>query len=247
MKAKMGLLILVVGFCFLAGLTGCDNSGENASRPMTSAESTPNVAAEPLESDGISTESVAQCNQAAMTALQAVLTNDRTLVVNNGQGTSECLLEDYLAQWPSPYMTIDRWAFCDFDQDGTPEIVCNQRMGDNPFVVRLILHYQDGTVYGYARTYRGLGSPKTDGTFDVDDGVLNYGVATISFDHENCMIHDITHCTVEYNQNEPHFVVNNVEGTKAEFDAAMEKQFTKPDVEWFDYTKDEISHIFSAG
>lgn len=228
------------------------NPGVNGPTPDLASPAPGGSFPEAFTEASLSLTETAPRDPAAMDALRAVLANEETFFTLAVQGTSkerfpeEYFLEEWLAQWPRPYMTIDCWALCDFDQDGTPEVVCNQCMGDNPYVERLILRYQDGAVYGYARTYRGLDTPKTDGTFVWSDGAFNFGCAAMSFDREWCTVRDISYCRLEYGEESSRLYVNGLEVTESEFESAMEDQDAKPDVEWYDYTEDIISEIFSG-
>lgn len=63
---------------------------------------------------------------------------------------------------------------------GVPETVLELTTGGIPEFYE-VLHYENGTVYGYCIVYRGLEMLKTDGTFLYSNGAADYGYGRLKF------------------------------------------------------------------
>ena len=116
----------------------------------------------------------------------------RTGVHNNDQGWHkitdlECF--DYAYEY-------NEFGVCDLDGDGSQEVYLYHAGGDV-----IILHEEDGTVYGYLDVFRGFNNLCTNGIFVASSGASdNYWCGNISFDKET-MRHDYIHVYDEYNPN----------------------------------------------
>ena len=173
-----------------------------------------------------------------------VLQNQCELIVAS-EGTFSNL-ETYLSSLPGN-RTIDSFAVCDLDWDGSPEVILNEALGGNAYFYRLILHEQDGVVYGYSLPYRGFQGLKTDGTFHASAGVFDNGTASITFDKENDTVNDITYCCSKTDpqtgQMEVFYFVDREEATLEQFQLAIRLEAAKPDVEWHDFTDENIKTL----
>ena len=171
--------------------------------------------------------------------LLAVLRNQQGLTVEAEGEFSD--LDAYLASLPASY-EFDRFAVCDLDHDGAPEVILNITTGGDLDVCRLILHEQDGAVFGYALPYRGFYDLKTDGTFSASAGAADHGVQSIAFDGKTYTCNDITYCR---SVGEPavQYFVDHEEATAVEFDAALARQGEKANVEWRDFTDTNINEL----
>lgn len=179
-----------------------------------------------------------------LTYYSQVLQNQQEFIVA-WDGTVS-YLDAYLA---SRYedSTIDSFAVCDLDWDGSPEVILNEALGGNAYFYRLILHEQEGVVYGYSLPYRGFQGLKTDGTFHTSAGVFDNGTASITFDKENDTVNDITYCCSKTDpqtgQMEVFYFVDREEATLEQFQLAIRLEDAKPDAEWHDFTDENIKTL----
>ena len=112
----------------------------------------------------------------------------------------------------------------------------------------MILHYQDGTVYGYHLYERMFSHLKRDGTFWVSGGAYDHGIAAISFDHGLWAYDKFTYCCSVYGEDgerSQEFYVNHAASTQEGFDAAIQRQDGKPDAERFDYIEENVEAVFA--
>jgi hypothetical protein len=103
----------------------------------------------------------------------------------------------------------------------------------------MILHGENGTVYGYPVTYRALMDLKTDGSFWVSSGAGDNGTDIMRFDGVNYVLEDVTY-QVGGLTDDPHYYVDREETTEECFNAAVTSQDTKPNVEWYDFTPENL-------
>lgn len=175
-----------------------------------------------------------------------VLQNQREVIIRLEGKYSD--INTYLASHRG--QTFDSFAICDLDLDGAPEIILNKANHGYAYYYRLILHEQDGVVYGYELPYRGFKELKTDGTFSNSTGVSDNGTAAITFDKENYTIDDITYCCSgtdpQTGQMKVSYFVDHEEATMDQFLMAMDQEGEKPNVLWYDYTDENIEKLLST-
>jgi hypothetical protein len=162
-----------------------------------------------------------------------------------GQSTT---LQGYLDDWTDindgrVTFTCDSFALCDLDRDGTPEVIASMTTGGNTNPEYMILHGENGTVYGYPVTYRALMDLKTDGSFWVSCGAGDNGTDIMWFDGVNYVREDVTY-QVGGLTDDPHYYVDREETTEDCFNAAVISQDTKPDVVWYDLTAENLQTAF---
>lgn len=88
----------------------------------------------------------------------------------------------------------NEFGVCDLDGDGSQEVYLYYSGGDV-----LILHEEDGVVYGYSDVFRGFNNLCTNGIFAGSSGTSdNYWCGNVSFD-KSVMKHDYIHIVDEYN------------------------------------------------
>ena len=133
------------------------------------------------------------------------------------------------------YMAIQNYAVIDLDGDGSEEavvFVCGAAGDTGGY---LVLHSRDDHVYGYRTDYRTFENLKTDGTFIYSDDLgSKEGVATIGFTQDGLVITDVLSATGQaYTMD--NFMINGKKVTQEEYNAEMEKQDLKSNVEWHEY------------
>ena len=81
-------------------------------------------------------------------------------------------------------VTVRQYARLDMDGDTIPEIVLWLQRGEDPYQLgSIILHYQNGQVWGYPMGYRALmlETLKQDGTFQWSNSAFEWGFAKMDF------------------------------------------------------------------
>ena len=133
------------------------------------------------------------------------------------------------------YMAIQNYVVIDLDGDGSEEavvFVCGAAGDTGGY---LVLHSRDDHVYGYRTDYRTFENLKTDGTFIYSDDLgSKEGVATISFSQDGLVITDVLSATGQAYIMD-NFMINGKKVTQEEYNAEMEKQELKSNVEWHEY------------
>ena len=133
------------------------------------------------------------------------------------------------------YMAVQNYAVVDLDGDGSEEavvFVCGATGDTGGY---LVLHSRDDHVYGYRTDYRTFENLKTDGTFIYSDDLgSKEGVATISFSQDGLVITDALSATGQAYIMD-NFMINGKKATQEEYNAEMEKQDLKSNVEWHEY------------
>ena len=152
---------------------------------------------------------------------------------------------------------ITKFAILDLDDDKIPEVVllCSPKGVPDVTNFYYILHYDDGHVYSDFFSNRQFNSLKTDGTFRWDGGIANDGFATISFTEDKTEKTPYTYDRFTYTyyyEQDPEtgewtgcdIIVNHQNVTRAEYSKAVEEQDHKPDVTWYDFSKENIEKFF---
>ena len=119
----------------------------------------------------------------------------------------------------------------------------------------LILHYEDGQVVGYYLWSRAFGDLKTDNTFYTSSGAFDHGYSRIDFSAfddtadapNNTIIHPVCYCSSSAGYDENGELIekyynDGIEITAEEFEQEQERQFAKEDVQWIEFTSDNINN-----
>ena len=138
---------------------------------------------------------------------------------------------------------ISKFTVMDLDKDNTPEIVCLLHAGTIDTWGVLILHYEDGTVYGYTKRYRSFAGLKEDGTYTYNSGLaIGCGYCTISFAkadyEENAFLYysGIGDVFTFYHNGE---II-----TEEEYYRAIDLEEEKADAKWYNFTSENLEILF---
>ena len=110
-------------------------------------------------------------SSAAMEAYKAVLKNEMTFYSTDNKTHYKLCDFDYWSESDTYPLDVYQFTVVDMDNDGIPEVVLELTTGfDGSFEV---LHYEDGTVYGFNFVYRGMLSLSDDGMYLGSNGAYD--------------------------------------------------------------------------
>jgi hypothetical protein len=196
-------------------------------------------------------------DQAAMANYTSVLLDGQSFVIGQRQSdpydkagqsiTLQAYLDHINDRTDGNVFYYESFTQCDLDRDGTREVIVslNHGVGREDPDSYLILHEEDGTVYGYYVTYRGFMDLKTDGTIHSSSGAGDCSISTLWFDGVNFEYEDITY-QVGGLTDDPHYYVDQEETTEDRFNAASRSQGLKQEAGWMDFTTENLQLMYGA-
>lgn len=150
--------------------------------------------------------------------------------------------------------TPTQFVLQDLDDDALPEVIVQMDMNGIENFGSLILHYEDGQVVGYCLWRRAFGDLKTDNTFYTSSGAFDHGYSRIDFSAfdntadapSNTIIHPVCYCSSSAGYDENGELIekyynDGVEITAEEFEREQERQFAKENVQWMEFTSDNVT------
>ena len=95
---------------------------------------------------------------------------------------------EYTGPWDSEEAkSYSQFCVVDMDGDGAQELILEESQTGN----RLLLHYEDGAVYGFVFPFRGMNGIKTDGSFICSGGATVNYLKKVSFVKERVFSTDL--------------------------------------------------------
>ncbi len=174
-------------------------------------------------------------------ALRTVLLGEATFY---NVETGEYCYADALPFSDDVPVKVSRFAEVDMDNDAIPEVVLWLERGGNESVMgSIILHYQNGWVYGYPMGYRSLEleTLKADGTYSWSGGAFHWGWGRMDFAAGKTR--DISWCEGSSGEDELYYV-EKLPATAAEFEAASAAQDAKGETAWLELTQENIALVY---
>ena len=174
-------------------------------------------------------------------ALRAVLLGEATFY---NVETGEYCYADALPFSDDVPVKVSRFTEVDMDNDAIPEVVLWLERGGNESVMgSIILHYQNGWVYGYPMGYRSLEleTLKADGTYSWSGGAFHWGWGRMDFAAGKTR--DISWCEGSSGEDELYYV-EQLPAAAAEFEAASAAQDAKGDAAWLELTQENIALVY---
>lgn len=138
-----------------------------------------------------------------------------------------------------------KFAVVDLDGDEEEEVVLWIQVYDNDYWGFEILHYLNGEIYGYPIWYRAFMNLKTDGTFTTSYSAADQGMGRMTFSENGYSVSEAyTHTTFlgdgEYTVE---YFVDNEPCSMDDYFDVVEGQGKKADVEWYDFSEDNINAL----
>lgn len=130
-------------------------------------------------------------------------------------------------------------SFCvlDMDGDGFPEVLIQTQESH-----RLVLHYEDGTVYGFLFPFRGMKKLKKDGSFEGSGGAILNFLGSVVFSKGNVMYNELCF----YDGMDHVYRVNKTAVSQETAEDYFRMQEKKENAEWYPYHESNIEKYFSA-
>ncbi|MFT3983179.1 MAG: hypothetical protein QM697_04700 [Lachnospiraceae bacterium] len=178
----------------------------------------------------------------AADAYKAVLQNETGFI--STEDNREAFLSDFLSrnsEFEGTYQ-ITRFAVLDMDADHTPEVILELSLNDSPEQYE-ILRCSDGTVYGHNFVYRDIEMLKADGTYTYANGAADVGVTKIlSFHAGSVETETLGYTQSDFSGDEIKisYFVHNAAVTKETFDSFYDEQNEKKDVQWYEFSPENI-------
>lgn len=177
----------------------------------------------------------------ALEAYSAVFRNEaKFFSINDSSNVNKDeYLKDCFYDSGDAYQPELQFAVIDMDGDGVPEVVV-EKFHDTGSENGVVLHYEDGTVYGYSYGAGELEDVKKDGSYSWIDAENYIGYSKMQFFglyHKEVFL-------ASYHSNgvskDSEYLINNISVTAAEIDAFCESQKLKDNVIWYNLNAHNI-------
>lgn len=238
MKLKINIILLA--FLFTISFSAC--SINKTSSPISNNDSSSDQVVDNITSSSNSSEvTTKEIKSLLMDKYKAILQNKDVFISTNNN--NEVFLNDFFSrnsEYEGTYK-VTHFTVLDMDGDQTPEVILELSL-DYPEQYE-ILYYCNGKVYGYNVVYRDFKMLKEDGTYSYSNSASDVGIKKISsFEPTSVEMETMGYTQVDYNTSntEISYFVNDTSVTKEVFDAFLEKQNEKKDVDWYEFSTENI-------
>jgi hypothetical protein len=138
------------------------------------------------------------------------------------------------------HIQVLEFSIIDMNDDGVPEVVLSISV---PLEDKIVLHYENGVIYGYEFSVRGMNCLTKNGKFTSSSGAGNWSINKVRFSSGSYEIDEL--CRSESNADGNIYYVNNEEVSTDEFWLFMEEK-TKESAEWYPFSADTIASDFAT-
>lgn len=259
MKSRIMRVFLVL--LLSASISACSSSKDNLNQNNNSNSSS-SVSGSEISDTSISTsssssssdEKIENANTNMPSDNNSVLEAFKAVLLNNAEFFSidnkkKIFLDDFLTNKEiyGAIFEVTHFAVLDMDGDKVPEVVLELTVDNNPEFYE-ILHYMDGTVYGYNIVYKGLEGLKTDGTFHYSNGAADDGYGRLKFQSDTYETDILGH--MESSQNNDSisisYFINNKPVIEESYNSFIKEQDEKKDVIWYDFSQKNVEKEISV-
>lgn len=247
MKSKMVTVFLALVFSI--SLCACTNQGslnldDNSSSAGTKTTDT-NISS---GNSNDSSDTSSKEESSAKEAYQKILQNEGSFFCSDDK--TDVSLHEFLKNNSKNKNTLEvtNFTVLDMEGDGIMEAVLELSYGEDPYSFE-VLHYDNGTVYGYNIAYRGLEQLKEDGTFHYTNSTTDVGVQKVTkFESDIYATETLgysqldTSDTSDTDSEETKilYFLENKSVKKELFDSFMKEQNEKEDAPWYEFTQENI-------
>ena len=174
----------------------------------------------------------------AIAAYQQVLDGSRTLVY---EGQTVHLSEVQAGSINGP-LRFSGIALVDVDADEAAEVVIAVNLDSYDAYGSLVLHWEDGIVYGYDFVYRAMMNLKADGTFSFSSGAADSGFGRASFQNGAAEIVSLAYSEMLIDGSIQYHLGDETVSEDAFLEAIL-AQDEKADDAWYAYTDVDLCAI----
>lgn len=263
---KSHIICVLLIFLLSISITGCSSRKNNLNQINgVSNKKSSSVSSNKISDTGISTASssatdikVENTNTSTpsdsnSTSENPILEKYKSVLLDNGEFLStdnkkQLSLNEFLTNKEiyAADFELTRFTVLDMDGDDIPEVILELSVDDYPEFYE-VLHYMNGTVYGYNFSYSGLHALKTDGTFHYSNGASDNGYGKLKFkaDGYETEILGYMSSTQKNEGTAISYFINNQQVTKDSYNSFAEEQDNKNDAVWNDFTKMNVEKELS--
>lgn len=219
MKSKIISILLL--FLLSITITACSNSADSK-----------------IESS--KTQALSENNMnSAMEAYKPVLQNKAEFYSTDNK--KKVYLNDFLTNEElfGTQFKVTNFTVLDMDGDKIPEVVLELKKDD----FYEVLHYMNGKVYGYIRSYRQLENIKIDGTFSWSNSAFNDGIGKLKFKPDACETDNLGYLDADKTDK---YFVDNKPATEETYNSFLKEEEGKKDAVWYEFTQNNIETALSA-
>lgn len=172
----------------------------------------------------------------AMQALKSVLLNEETLFYRDDTADILSTYNGYLKdiEYNGSLMETPQFTIIDLDGDDIPEVV----LAIKNYHGFVILKYKNNKVTGNYISYRTFAQLRKDGSFESSSGADNNKIGKIYF------IGDTIFTEYKYKSSGNSYFLRDIPIKKETWDKQLTSFMDLPEVDWFNYNKDEINQQF---
>jgi hypothetical protein len=191
-------------------------------------------------------------NQIVLESYKAVLQNKINLVTDfiSTDEKKEVNLNTFLTYDSKDEITlkITNFTILDMDADAVPEVILELSRAPKEYPEFYeVLHFVNGSVYGYVQPLRGFNNLKTDGSFRFSSGVSYNGYGKLRFDLNTCETEILG--SMETNQNSDNvitstYILNNYPVSEESYNSFMSEEERKKDAVWYEFSQKNIEKNF---
>ena len=180
----------------------------------------------------------------AMEAYKVVLRNKMAFYSTDDRKNYNLNEFDYWSEQSNLPLKVVCFAVVDMDDDGIPEIVLELTSGfDGAFEV---LHYEDGRVYGFNHSYRGMTGLTSDGVYEGSSGAADGGFYKASITKDIYKEEALGYSESGADGSVSYYVGNSKVG-ESQYDEFLEKMWAharENKAAWHDFTDANIALVF---
>ena len=129
------------------------------------------------------------------------------------------------------------FALIDMDGDSMPEVILKISF---PHWDKIVLHYENGIVYGYYFGFRSMDYIKKDRTYGWSGGAGNWGFNNLQFSNGRYE-EKILGC-IDY----PLFIINGEEVSQDLWDSFANEQHQKEEIDWYEFNETNINKYLTT-
>ena len=227
-----------------------ENKSEDTNIPISSTPTPINTTSDSKNESANTQLSSENNKKLVMEAYKAVLQNKTEFFSTDNK--KNLYLNDFLTNQEiyGANFKVMNFSVIDMDGDKIPEVVVELSVNSKVPSLYEVLHYINGKVYGYVRVIRGLGALKMDGTFSYSNSSSNNGYGKLSFQPNGSETDIILGYRKRSNENDPTsevYYINNKQVTEEAYEAFVKEQSEKKDVEWYEFSQENIQIKLSIG